>query len=185
MGRTDFEFDGKIKGPLGKRDLELGLPLAQAVRTGIHWEATDRLALNMSGGWEDWSVAKTLPLEAQIGSTELPLRMRDTWYIGAGVQFEPCEDWLVEIGFRYDSSALKDEDRITSFPVDRQWTLGAGTRWDYSEHTQLGFTFTWVDLGKSRIDNTNLKGKYRSNDLYVFGLHVSFKKLPWAGRLTY
>jgi long-chain fatty acid transport protein len=183
--KTDFELDGKIQGPLGKRDLDLGLPLAQAVRTGIHWDATERLGLDISAGWEDWSVAESLPLEAGIGSTTIPLKMRDTWYVGAGFGFEPCEDWLVEAGFRYDSSALKGKDRTAALPVDRVWTLGVGTRWDYSENTRLGFSFAWVDLGKGRIDNSNLKGKYRSNDLYVFGLNVSFKKLPWSGRATF
>jgi long-chain fatty acid transport protein len=111
--------------------------------------------------------------------------MRDTWYIAAGVEYIPCEDWLVETGFRYDSSALKDKDRTTAFPIDRVWTLGVGTRWDYSENTQLGFSFGWTNLGKARVDTTNLKGKYRSNDLYLFGLHVNFKKLPWSGRAAF
>jgi len=186
QGKTDFKLDGKVSSSITgiKRDLELGLPLAQAVRTGVHWEATDRLKLNLSAGWEDWSVAKTLPLTTDAGSTSIPLKMRDTWYIGAGVEFVPCEDWMVETGFRYDSSALKDKDRTTSFPIDRVWTLGVGTRWDYSENTQLGFSFGWVNLGKARVDTANVKGKYRSNDLYIFGLHVNFKRLPWSGRAT-
>lgn len=187
QGKTDFKLEGKVSTSITgtKRDLKLGLPLAQAVRTGVHWEASDRLRLDLSAGWEDWSVAKTLPLTTNAGSTSIPLKMRDTWYIGAGVEFIPCEDWLVEAGFRYDSSALKDKDRTTSFPIDRVWTLGIGTRWDYSENTQLGFSFGWVDLGKSRVDTSNLKGRYRSNDLYIFGLHVNFKKLPWSGRATF
>ena len=187
LGKTDFKLDGKVSTSITgkKRDLRLGLPLAQTVRTGVHWEATDRLRLNLSAGWEDWSVNKTLPLTTDAGSTSIPLEMRDTWYIAAGVAFIPCEDWLVETGFRYDSSALKDKDRTTSFPIDRVWTLGVGTRWDYSENTQLGFSFGWTNLGKSRVDTSNLKGQYRSNDLYIFGLHVNFKKLPWSGRATF
>jgi len=184
--KTNFKLDGKVSTTLrdNRRNLKLNLPLAQAVRAGIYWEATERIRLSLSTGWEDWSVAKELPLVTDVGATAIPLNMRDTWYIGGGIEYVPCEDWLVETGFRYDSSALKDKDRVTSFPIDRVFTLGVGTRWDWTENTQIAFNFVWTDLGTSRVDTQNVRGKYRSNDLYLFGVHVSFKKLPWSGRLT-
>jgi long-chain fatty acid transport protein len=186
QGKLNFKLDGKVSTSLSgnKRDLRLGLPLAQAVRFGVYWETTEDIRLSLSTGWEDWSVAETLPIDTGVGSTDIPLNMRDTWYLGAGIEWDPCADWTVETGFRYDSSALDDSDRTTSFPIDRVFTLGVGTRWDWTENTELALNFVWTNLGEGRVNTPNVRGKYRSNDLYLFGVHVNFKKLPWAGRLT-
>ena len=34
------------------------------------------------------------------------------------------EKWLLKTGFVYDTSALRDGDRTTAFPVDRRENLG-------------------------------------------------------------
>jgi long-chain fatty acid transport protein len=70
----------------------------------------------MSSGWEDWSVAKSLPVSAARGSTAVPLKFRDTWYIGLGGYYQLKDKWRLQTGFRYDSSALKDRNRTTAPP---------------------------------------------------------------------
>ena len=49
----------------------------------------------------------------------------------------------------------------------------------------MGFSFSWVDLGKAPVNNIHVKGKYRDNDLYIFGVSLNRKKLPWSGRATF
>jgi len=186
QGETEFHLDGKIKAPMGvTHALELELPLAQAVRTSLYWDATDEIALVMNSGWEDWSVAKSLPVSAAAGSTSIPLKFRDTWYIGLGGYYQLNDDWTLQSGFRYDSSALKDTNRTTALPVDRLWTLGVGGLYDYSEKLKLGFAFSWTSLGSAPVNNPRVKGKYTSNDLFLFNVSLNWKKLPWSGRGTF
>jgi long-chain fatty acid transport protein len=188
-GETEFNLDGKLKLPAGVPAsdvaLELELPMARAVRASGYWDATDEIALVMSTGWEDWSTAKSLPLSASMGSTAVPLKFRDTWYIGGGVYFKVSDEWTVQTGFRYDSSALKDGDRTTALPVDRVWTLGIGGLYNFSEKLNVGLAFSWSDLGRAPVNNPTVSGKYSRNDVFLFNVSFNWKKLPWSGRGTF
>ena len=59
-----------------------------------------------------------------------------------------------------------------------------GALYDWSENLRLGLSFNWVDLGNAPVNNIRVKGKYRDNDLYIFGLSLHWKKLPWSGKAT-
>jgi long-chain fatty acid transport protein len=189
LDETYLKLTGKIKlpsaVPVGSVGLDLDLPLARTVRTSIYWEATDTIALMMSAGWEDWSTAESLPLSVSMGSAALPLEFRDTWYIGAGTHYQLNDAWTLQAGFRYDSSALKDGDRTTAFPIDRQWSLGVGALHQYSENLRLGLSFQWTDLGKSPVDTARVKGHYKRNDLFLFGVNIAWTMLPWNARGTF
>ena len=188
LGESDFDLRGKIELPaaaLGSSAISLDLPLAQTVRSSIYWEACDRVALMISGGWEDWSAAKSLPVSVAMGSTAIPLGFRDTWFLGAGVHYQLNDAWTLQTGFRYDSSALTNSDRTTAFPIDRQWSVGVGALHDYSEKLRIGLSFQWTDLGKASVmtDNAlyNVHGHYNANDLFLFGVTLAWKTVPWAG----
>lgn len=187
QGETEFHLDGDIKLPIGgfTPALDLEFPLAQAVRSSVYWDATDRIALVMNGGWEDWSVMRSIPASTTNGSANVPLNFRDTWYIGAGGFYQLNDKWTLQTGFRYDSSALKDRYRTTALPVDRVWTLGVGGLYDYSEKLQIGLAFSWANLGSAPVNNPSVKGKYSRNEVFLFGVTLNWKKLPWSGRGTF
>jgi long-chain fatty acid transport protein len=184
MGKTDFVLEGKAKLNKKRAHSKLDLPLAQSVRASVFWDASDRLALMLSGGWEDWSVTETIPVSVGGQSGVVPLGFRDTWYLAGGVHYRVLDPLTLQLGLRYDSSALKDSDRTTAFPIDRVYTLGAGALYDWSETFRLGFSFVWTDLGKAPVDSKFTDGKYRKNDLFLFGVSLYFKKLPWSGMAT-
>jgi long-chain fatty acid transport protein len=186
QGETEFHLDGNIKIPVGVTPaLDLEFPLAQAVRTSIYWDATDRIALVMNSGWEDWSVARSLPVSTSMGSIGVPLNFRDTWYIGLGGYYQLNDKWTLQSGFRYDSSALKDRDRTTALPVDRVLTFGVGGLYDYSEKLKIGLAFSWSNLGNAPVNNPTVKGKYSRNEVFLFNVSLNWKKLPWSGRGTF
>jgi long-chain fatty acid transport protein len=135
----------------------------------------------LSSGWEDWSTAKKLPVSVSMGSFAIPLEFRDTWYIGAGVHYQLNDRWTLQTGFRYDSSALKDSDRTTAFPIDRQVSVGVGALYDFSEKLRIGLSFQWTSLGNASVNTANVKGDYKSNDMFLFGATMAWKKLPWSG----
>jgi long-chain fatty acid transport protein len=188
QGETDFDLTGKVEIPIAAVDdvaVDLDFPLAQAVRASVFWEASGRFDLLASGGWEDWSTAKSLPVAVGRGSASVPLKFRDTWYVAGGVHYHLNDAWTLQTGLRYDSSALKDRDRTAALPVDRVWTLGVGGLYDWSENLRIGLSFVWSDLGKAPINTEGVvKGKYSPNDLFLFGVSLDWKKLPWSGRAT-
>ncbi len=187
QGQTSLKLDGKIKIPVGAGSpgIDLDLDLAMAVRTSMFWEVNDTVALMMSAGWEDWSTAENLPISSGGLSGDIPLEFRDTWYLGAGIHYRAGEKWTLQTGFRYDSSALKDSDRTTALPIDRFLTAGIGAKYDWSEKLKIGFHFGYSNLGKSSVNTRFVKGEYKDNNLFLFGVTLNWKKLPWSGRATF
>jgi len=165
--------------------LDLELPLARALRSSVYWDASDRIALVMSSGWEDWSEAGSLPVSTRRGGANVPLNFRDTWYIGLGGYYQLNDRWTLQTGFRYDSSALKDKDRTVALPADRIWTFGVGGLYDFSEKLKIGLGFSWANLGSAPVNNPTVKGKYDRNELFLFNVSFNWKKLPWSGRGTF
>ncbi len=183
---VEFDLSGDVKIPLGiTPNINLKLPLAQAVRLGIHWDVTDQIALLGSTAWEDWSTAKTLPVAVAGGSTAIPLKFKDTWRVALGLHYRLTDKWLLQTGFAYDSSALENSDRTVAFPIDRQTRLAFGAQYDWSESTRIGMSFEWLNLGKAKVNDSFVKGDYRSNDAIFFGLNVNWKNLPWKDRGTF
>lgn len=186
QSETEFDLSGGVNLPAGvSAGIDLELPLAQTVRLGIYWDATDRLALLASGAWEDWSTAENLPVSVGAGSANVPLGFEDTWKVGVGLHYRLSDPWLLQAGFSYDTSALKNSDRTTAFPIDRQLRYAIGVQYDWSEFTRIGLSFVWIDLGNARVNTGFVKGEYEKNDVFLFGVNVNWKQLPWSGRGTF
>jgi long-chain fatty acid transport protein len=187
QSETKLKLSGKTDLPraLPAINTELELPLAQAVRADVFWQATDDLALLFGAAWENWDTANTVPLRLDRGTASVPLGMKDTWKIRGGVHYRLNEKWLLQTGLSYDSSALNKSDRLTALPIDKQWRFGVGTLHDWSENTRIGLAFEYLNLGKGRIDSSAVKGKYKRNEIFFFVVNVNFAKLPWDGKLSF
>jgi len=183
--KVDLKLDGDIKLPVGvQASLGLGIPLVQNARIGLYWQASDRLAWLAGVGWEDWSDMSKIPVSVERGSVSISSGFKDTWSGSAGMHFRLTDVWLFQFGLRYDTSVVDKKDRIAALPIDRQIRIGTGLIYDYSPHTQMSFSFTYVNLGDSDLDNASVKGKYDPNSLFFAGFSVNWKKLPWSGKAT-
>ena len=56
---------------------------------------------------------------------------------------------------------------------------------DYTESTQLGFSFSYLNLGKAKLDQPTVTGDYDDNQIFMFAFNVNWQKLPWAGRAQF
>jgi hypothetical protein len=80
---------------------------------------------------------------------------------------------------------LQDGDRTVALPMDRVWNLGVGATHHYSENLDISHSFVWSDLGDATVANNFVVGHYRKNDLYLLGISLAWKKLPWSGRASF
>ena len=62
--------------------------------------------------------------------------------------------------------------------------FGAGALHDWSENLRLGFSFVWADLGPAKVRTDFVEGQYKSNSLFLFGVSLMWKQLPWSGSAT-
>lgn len=179
LSETDFNLDGDIKLGGVSPNIELDLTLPQVIRWDVFWEATDKISLMAGGDWEDWSRTSRLPVSIASIDTTGDLHFRDTWKAKAGIHYRLNDAWLLKAGFAYDTSVVKNKYRNAAFPIDRQFRYAVGALHDYTEDTTLGFGFEFVDLGKARLNNNVVKGKYDRNFAMFLNFTVNWKGLPW------
>jgi long-chain fatty acid transport protein len=188
QGKTDLELSGNASiggGGAATAEFDLDLPLAQAVRGSAVWQLDDLVALFFSLRWEDWSELDTTAVSLNGNTEVVTLGFKDTWGGGIGLEIYPTDDWTFQTGMSFDSSALDDSDRTVALPVDDTIRFAVGVLHDYSENTQLGLAFNYMNLGDGNVDQATVSGSYSDNELFLFALSANFSKLPWAGRGQY
>jgi long-chain fatty acid transport protein len=179
---VDLDLSGSISVPPGggtTASFDLDLPMAEALRFSAYWDATEKIALLFSLGWENWSTLDTTAVSVNGGATTVPLAFDDTWRIGGGLHYHVTPEWMLQAGYSYDSSALKNKNRTTALPIDEQHRVGFGAVHQYSESLKLGVNFEWVNLGKGKVRTPNVRGSYKRNDLFFLGLTVNWGTDSW------
>jgi long-chain fatty acid transport protein len=185
--KTDFKLKGNFRGPLGAATpkFKTELPLPQFVEISAYWQVTDRIALLGTFDWEDWSEADNL--EVTLGGTTVNAStgFKDTYKIALGANYRLTDEWLLQTGLSYDTSGLRNTDRTTALPIDEQIRFAIGAQHDLNESLTLGLSFVYVNLGQGEVRNATVRGDYDRNNIFVFGMTVAFKELPWSGKATY
>jgi long-chain fatty acid transport protein len=180
QSEVDLQLRGSARGPAGLNpDFQMELPLAQYVRVSAYWDATDKLALLFSAGWEDWSTMGRVGVDVAGFSSDVALGFDDTWRVGGGLHYQLTPDWMLQTGYSYDSSALKNKNRTAALPIDEQHRLGFGAVHQFSEKLRVGVSFEWVHLGKAKIRKPALRGSYERNDLFFVGFNVNWGVESW------
>ncbi len=180
--KTDFELSGDVDGPLGLvPQLDTDLPLAQFVEVGAYWQATERIALLATFGWEDWSEANELEVTLPGRTITAATGFRDTYKVAVGATYLVSEGWLLQTGLAYDTSGLSNRDRTTALPIDEQIRFAVGAQHELSDSLTLGLSFVYANLGQGEIRNATVRGDYDRNDVFFIGMTLAFDRLPWSG----
>lgn len=183
--KTKFDLSGDIDVPSGlTADFDLELPLAQFVEVSAFWNVTDRLTLLATFNWEDWSAMDNLSVGLGPLTIDASTGFKDTYKGALGANYRLRENWLLQAGVSYDTSALRNRNRTVALPIDEQIRAAIGFQHDLREDLTLGFTFHYVNLGQANVRTASVRGDYDNNELFVFGVTLNFKKLPWSGRAT-
>lgn len=173
----EFSGDIKFKGEAGSADAgtDTEITLARFIRISGYHELNDRWALLGTVGWENWSEFKNINISTGQGSQKIPRNWDDTWKFAAGVHFRPVDKWLLQLGFAYDTSPVDSDDRTPDMPMDRQIRYATGAQYQWSDRLSTGAQFVYADYGKAKIDNDLLKGDYKRNGLFFFGINANWK----------
>jgi long-chain fatty acid transport protein len=181
---VDLKLRGGSRGPVGLNpQFNLELPLAQAVRFSVYWDMTDKFALLLSADWEDWSTLGTTGVEIGAVSQNVTLGFEDTWRVGGGLHYQVTPDWMLQTGYSYDSSALKNKNRTAALPVDEQHRFAFGAIHQLSESLRVGMNFEWVNLGSGKIRGAAIRGSYKRNDIFFVGFNVNWGVESWKDTL--
>jgi long-chain fatty acid transport protein len=150
---TTPTFTG-LSGPIGtalqnrghlNAELDLGATVPQSVMISSYHEFTDRWAMMLDFGWQDWSRFG----KVEIGLTGTPatlnattsLDYQDTYHVALGSRYRLNQDWLLNTGFAWDSSMIPNKNYTVSLPVGEVFRFGLGAEWQATPTLNVAFSY--------------------------------------------
>jgi long-chain fatty acid transport protein len=167
--------------PVGSQ-VDLTLTMPQQVMASAYHAFTDRLALMLNFGWQNWSAFGRPSVEISGKPTRhLDQGYNDTFHTAIGVHYRVAPAWLLTAGFAYDTSAVSDANRTVAFPVDRQFRYAFGVQYAVNKDVTIGAAYTLIDAGSAALNQAGgplqgtLVGDYSPNLLHAIGFNVAWR----------
>jgi long-chain fatty acid transport protein len=168
----DVNFDGAPVLALGGPLAALGAGINAAFANGgirgeielpdtatiaLSHNFSDRLQVLADYTWTGWSSVQDLSIYRSDGTglTSTPLRFKDSWRVGLGVNYQLNGQWKLRGGLAYDNTPVKDEFRTPRLPdTDRTW-LGIGAQYAMSKQWVFDFGYVYIIAkdGSSNLPN--------------------------------
>lgn len=174
-----FSLEGKIDLPAPiSLNFDSDMDLPQGVNASVYHQLTDTFALLADAGWSDWSTFDRQPTSVGPVSFDIPRDWKDTWRVGAGLQWDFSESWLLRSGFSYDSSPIEDDKRLPDAPVGEQYRFSVGVQKDFGQGKVFGvsYTFIYAPLDMDAVPLPGgivLDGEYDPSYIHIFGINAT------------
>jgi len=143
-----------LSGPLGTalqngghltNELDLGVTVPQSVMVSSYHEFTERWAMMLDFGWQNWNQFG----KVEIGLTGSPaalntttsLDYQDTYHVALGNRYRINQTWLINSGFAWDSSMIKGQNYTVSLPVGQAFRFGLGAEWQATPTLNIAFSY--------------------------------------------
>ncbi|HYL02680.1 MAG TPA: outer membrane protein transport protein [Steroidobacteraceae bacterium] len=135
-------------------------------------------------GWDSISALTIIATNGPAAGTPVsntPLNFKNSWRVGAGLEYQLNPQWLLRGGVAYDQAPVQDAFRNPRLPDnDRTW-LAVGARFEPAAGWAIdaGYAYLRVKNGTSELATAgppfpdSLMGTYRAN-VSVLGLQASF-----------
>ncbi|WP_439135089.1 OmpP1/FadL family transporter [Pseudomaricurvus sp.] len=150
------------------------LSMAQKVRLGVHHELNEKLSLEFTLGWDDWSAFDQVFVSTQNVSGGLEKNSRDTTHTALGFQYRFSNQWKMTGGLSYDTNPMNSLYRTADLPLDRQVKVAAGVEYQPDESWKLSAYANYTDLGNAKIDAGSWSGEYDTDAIYQLGFSASW-----------
>lgn len=125
--------------------------------------------------WTGWDSIQNLTVVRSSGATlsNTPLRFKDSWRVGLGLNYQLNDQWKLRFGTAYDQTPVQDEYRTPRLPDESRVWLAVGAQWQFSKQGALdfGYAHEFVDDASSQLLSAtppsapqgNLYGTYKLN----------------------
>lgn len=174
------ELDPNFSGDLTLKRVDVSvatnteLSMAQKVRLGLHHQLNDRLSLEFTLGWDDWSALDQVFVSTQTVSGGIEKNARDTTHSALGFQYRFNDHWKMTGGMSYDTNPLNAHDRSADLPLDRQVKIATGVEYQPEESWKMAAYVNYTDLGSNKINAASWQGAYDTAAIYQLGMSFSW-----------
>jgi long-chain fatty acid transport protein len=177
QSEIELDFGGKLKVPAGSvtANSNTELPLAQFVRVGLHHSLNEKIGLDFTLGWDDWSTLDEVFVALPSQGAGLAKNWSDTYHYAAGFQYAATPKWDVTAGIAYDTNPVSAKDRTADLPVDEQIRYNVGARYKFRDNLDFGGYANYTDLGSAKIKANSWSGDYSSNSVVELGLYANWR----------
>ena len=163
------------------------ITLPDSVGVGIYRQLTPAWAVLGSVEWTHWALFNTLNVTVTNGSgnTVLNENWRNTWYVGAGTNYQLTDRLMLQAGAAYDESPVTNENRTTRVPDADHYDIGCGAQYQLLPDARLELAYGHIFTPGGTIKNTastspitpsgTISGRYAASDNSVTaGVNVTF-----------
>ena len=180
--KGNFDLKGNA-GPVGmNRHLPASarLRLPRSITAGANYKVTPRYRVGAAVTWTEWSSVDTINFRIPEYGYRLPLRWRDTWRVGIGMEYDLL-DWLtLRCGYTFDEDPTSKSHSTTMLPRGDRHIIGTGLGFKLCENLYLDFGYSFI-----RMNNTHNYVEYKRPDNSVgrkyFSAHNGFSHLVSVG----
>jgi long-chain fatty acid transport protein len=130
------------------RQLDLGVTVPQSVMVSSYHEFTDRWAMMLDFGWQDWSQFGKVEVGLTGDSanpstinTTTNLNYQDTYHVALGNRYRINQAWLINTGFAWDSSMTMNQNYTVGLPIGAAYRFGLGAEWQASPKLNVAFSY--------------------------------------------
>jgi long-chain fatty acid transport protein len=138
--------------------------------------------------WTGWDSIQDLTIFRTSGAasgtvlTNEPLKFKNSWRAGIGVNYQLNSQWKLRFGTAYDKTPVQDAFRTPRLPDDSRIWLAIGAQWQFSKQGALdfGYAHEFIDDASSNLISPaapdlrgNLLGTYKA-DVNIFGVQLKY-----------
>jgi long-chain fatty acid transport protein len=168
------------------KEISLDMTVPQSVMVSSYHEFTDRWAMMLDFGWQQWSKFGKVDVGVTGAAVNTNfttnINYQDTYHVALGNRYRLNDKWLVNSGFAWDSSMVKDQDRTVTVPVGQVFRFGLGAEWQANPKLNVAFSYQLAYTGDMPVNQSRgplagtLVGSFPGSYLNFF--QVSF---IWGG----
>ena len=135
--------------------------------------------------WTGWDSIQNLTIMRSSGAQlqNTPLRFKNSWRVGVGVNYQLDDQWKLRFGTAYDKTPVQDEFRTPRLPDESRIWLALGAQWQFSKQGALdfGYAHEFIDDASSQLPSAtppaapqgNLFGTYKAN-VNILGVQLRY-----------
>ena len=161
--------------------MELKVP--QSLVLSVYHDINAKWALMGNLGWQDWSRFGLIGITVAAEDTQslvVDRQYKDTAHVAIGTRFAPVQQWILSLGFAYDSSAVTDANRTIDAPMGQAFRFGVGAEWLIIPAVDLGLAYELAWLGEMPVDqqggplNGDVVGSYNKTAIHFIALSLQW-----------
>ncbi|MBU6418671.1 MAG: outer membrane protein transport protein, partial [Proteobacteria bacterium] len=159
----------------GNSSATTSITMPDSVGIGIYHQITPAWAVMGSVQWTHWALLNSLHITPTNGypGTSIVENWRNTWFVGAGTNYQLTDRIMLQAGFAFDESPVTDSNRTTRVPDANHYDVGVGVQYKLTPAATFDLAYGHVFTPGGSIKQTTsglptpsgtLIGNYSASD---------------------